>query len=192
MRRSLHLLALLLVASCAKDKTADAPAATERQTMSQKFTGPPIKQGANGKWTNDVENVSAHDAKRQSAYFTQQSGIAKPYKTGEYTKTSWWGKKDVSKPAYTGATDGSRFQTSSRYQGTGARESGTAAKLHDPYKPGSYKTSAAREAAGKQLDKPSDAETDIRRRVFPQPEVNDWRQQRALDIKDTKSLLGHE
>jgi len=28
--------------------------------------------------------------------------------------------------------------------------------------------------------------------VFPDPEISDWKQQRALDVKTTKSILGHD
>jgi hypothetical protein len=192
MFRFVQLLALLLVASCAKDGAAEPTATVSRQTMSEKFNGPPIKQKADGKWADDVERTSAFDNNRKSPYFLEKSSAAKPYKTGEYAKSSWWGKTDVPKRPYTGSTDGKRFQTSSRYQGAGAREASTTAQKHAPYTTGAYKTAAAREGVGKRLDKPSDAETDIRRRVFPDPEMSDWKQQRSLDVKTTKSILGHD
>jgi hypothetical protein len=192
MPRPVLLLSCLLVASCAKDHSATPAATPSRQTMSEKFNGPPIKQNADGKWSNDVEKASAFDSKRKSPYFVEKSTVAKAYKTGEYTKTTWWGKKDVAKPSYAGNTDGTSFQISSRFQGAGANEATTPAKTYAPYQTGTYQTTAAREGAVKHLDKTTDAETDNRRRVFPDPEISDWKQQRALDVKTTKSILGHD
>ena len=50
----------------------------------------------------------------------------------------------------------------------------------------------ARETDGKRLDRPSDAETDIRRRVFQQPQIIDYRDQRKLTLQETKSFLGRD
>jgi len=161
--------------------------------MSERFNGGPIKQGPNGQWPDSMEKYSASNGNRQSAYFTQTSNIAKPYKTGDYAKTAWAGKiNEVAKTAYAGKTDGSRFHTPSRVAQGDARETNAAAVVHDPYKTGDYKTSAARESNAKRLDKPSDAQTDVRRRVFPDPEITSWKEQRALDMKATKSILGRE
>ena len=40
------------------------------------------------------------------------------------------------------------------------------------------------------MAKPSDAETDVRRRVFDAPDVIDWREQRPLTIQETRGILG--
>ena len=207
MIRFILLLSLLFGVSCASHQSGDTaatpaspaastPASTTTssspKTMSQKFNGPAIKQNANGEWPDDVKKFSAFDSNRKSPYFNEKSSLAKPYKTGEYAKTEWTGnKKDLPKQAYTGNTDGSRFHTSSRIQPDDAHESGNAAvAIPGDYKTGTYKTSTAREAGAKPIAKPSNAIVDQRRRVFPEPEVSSWKQQRALDVKATKSILG--
>ena len=96
------------------------------------------------------------------------------------------------KQTFGGNTDGSRFQTSSRIQHDSAHESNTtSAALPDDYKTGDFKTSTAHEEGAKRLDKPSNAQVDQRRRVFPEPEVS-WKQQRSLDMKTTRTLLGRD
>lgn len=204
MFRPTLLLSLLLMVSCASHKsssasasasTSDSPsAAAEPKTMSQKFNGPPVKQGANGEWPDDVKKFSASDSNRVSPYFNAKSSIAKPYKTGEYAKTAWTGKqKDVPMPAYGGNTDGNRFHTPSRIQHDPAHEtSTTTAALPGDYKTGDYKTSTAHEQGAKQLSKPSNAIVDSRRGVYPEPDVVSWKQQRAMDVKATKSILGRD
>ncbi|MCX6876539.1 MAG: hypothetical protein NTW21_22425 [Verrucomicrobia bacterium] len=192
MLRFMLLPLLLLVASCATDKPAAAAPAASRATMSEKFLGPPIKQNANGEWPANMQQVSTFDGQRQSPYFNGKSTIAKPYQTGEYTKTSWWGKKEVATQPYTGNTDANRLRSTSRLQGLGAREAGTAASIPAPFPTGTYQTSAAREGDAKRFDKPTDAATEARRRVFPEPEISTWKQQRALDVNTTRSILGRD
>jgi len=206
MFRPTLLLSLLLVVSCASHKSSSTSAsaspntaassstAAGPKTMSQKFNGPPVKQGANGEWPDDVKKFSASDSKRVSPYFNAKSSIAKPYKTGEYAKTEWTGKqKDVPMPAYGGNTDGNRFHTPSRIQHDAAHEtSTTTATLPGDYKTGDYKTSTAHEQGAKQLSKPSNAIVDSRRGVYPEPDVVSWKQQRAMDMKTTKGFLGHD
>ena len=36
----------------------------------------------------------------------------------------------------------------------------------------------------------SDAETDVRRRVYKQPDIIDWKEQQGLGVKDTNRMLG--
>jgi hypothetical protein len=194
MSRAILLLLLVFVASCSTDKSASASAAPQaRKSMSERFNGSAIKQDANGKWPAAMERYSQSDGGRTSPYFTQTSNLAKPYKAGDYAKTAWAGKTtDLPKAAYAGKTDGSRFHTPSRVSAGEAREATSAAVVHDPYQTGDFKTSAARESHAKRIDKPSDAQTDFRRRVTPEPEVTSWQEQRALDMKATKSLLGRE
>ena len=204
MLRSILLLPLLFVVSCASHESsspsaspsasaaASASPAAGTKTMSQKFNGPAVKQTASGEWPDDVKKFSASDSKRQSPYFNSKSSVAKPYKTGEYAKTEWTGKtKEVPKKDYAGNTDANHFHTPSRIQHDGAHEtSTTAATLPGDYKTGDYKTSTAHEQGAKRLAKPSNAIVDSRRRVYPEPEVSSWKQQRALDVKATKSILG--
>ena len=161
--------------------------------MSEKFNGPPVKQDANGEWPADVKKFSAYDSDRQTAFFKEKSAIVKPYKTGDYAKTAWAGKlTDVSKPAYTGNTDGSRYRTQSNIQHNDAHEASTSGVATNDYQTGSYKTSAANENQAKRLDKPSDAATESRRHAYPEPEITSWKQQRALDMKTTRGFLGRE
>ncbi len=181
-------------ASTAATATSNASASASRKSMNEKFNGPTIRQNAKGEWGDDVKQYSAFDSSHKSPYFNEKSSIAKTYKTGEYAKTEWTGKKkQLPKQAYSGSTDGDRFHTPSRIQHDGAHESSTAAvTVPDDYKTGSYKTSTAHEQGAKPIDKPSNAIVDQRRRVYPEPEVSSWKQQRSMDLKTTKSILGHD
>ena len=193
MRNLLPLLPVLLLMSCAADKQAATSAAPERQSMNQRFRGKTIRPNAKGEWPDEVRKEYALDSGRESAYFSGESKIPKVYKTGEYAKTSWWGKSEVPRQPYTGNSgEATGYKTTARDQGRGARESNAAATVPDPYQTGDYQTGKAHETGVKRLDHPSDAVTDERRRSFEEPEVMSWKQRRALDMKATKSILGRD
>jgi hypothetical protein len=195
MRNLLLLLPVFLVMSCAADKktaTSAGADSTERPTMDQRFRGKTITQNSKGEWPDEVKKEFLADSKRQTAYFKEKSDIPKAYKTGEYAKTSWWGKKEVERKSYGGKTDGSRFQTAARDQGKAARENNTAAPVPGPYQTGNYQTGSARETTMDKVAKPADADTENRRGEMAEPEVMGWKQMRALDIKGTRSILGRE
>lgn len=177
----------LLLASCASDS---APPPEPRKTLSQRINEKNgYKQDANGNWVPQSDKRSSFESQGDSPYFKgEYSG--KTYKTGEYSKKSWWGNKDYGRQSYAGETDGSRFMKPSRLTDTNARESGDAAKIPGPYQTGNYATSAAREAGNDRLAKPSDAETDFRRRVYQQPEIIDWQQQRSITLDQSRGILG--
>jgi hypothetical protein len=193
MRNLFVLLPIFLVASCASDKAA-APASTGRKTMNERFNSGPrtITRDANGEYPDEVNKEFAVESGRQSAYFNGKSNAPKTYQTGEYAKTTWWGKTEYARQPYPGNTDGSRFQTTARDQGVNAREANSTARLPEPYPTGRYATNAAREAGKSPYATPSQAETEASRKVYPEPEVMGWKQLRAIDMKTTRSILGRE
>lgn len=148
------------------------------------------QKDANGNWIPQSDKRSAFENKGEDPNFTGKFKKTN-YKTGEYAKKSWWGNKDYDRKAYAGNTDGSRFQKSSNLQDKGARESGNAAKLADPYKTSKYATNTATEAGKKTLAKPSNDQIENRRKTYQAPEIIDWREQRNLTMDQSKGLLGH-
>jgi hypothetical protein len=201
--RSSAIFPLLLIASCAGDGGGDGSAAgasssetngfkpfSERMadTMAGRDGG--YTKDEDGSWTTSSKKRSSFETDRNSPYF--KGDYAKKEYGGkkDYSKKSWWGATEYERKGYEGDTDGSRFQSTSRYQGKGARETGTAANLPGDYRTENYATGAANEAGQRHLDKPSDAETDVRRRVFPAPTVTRWNPQRAMSVEETKGILG--
>jgi hypothetical protein len=191
--RTIGLLPFLLAASCATDSEPKDDSGgggfkplSDRLSENNGYT-----QDAAGNWVPRQDKRSSYESVGASRYFNNESNYnQKSYQAGEYAKKSWWGNKDYGRKSYDGDTDGSSFQKSSRMQGQGAREAGGSADIPDAYQTGGYATSDAREAGRDGLAKPSDAETDIRRRVFKQPAIIDWREQRSLTLEQSKGILG--
>jgi hypothetical protein len=188
--RLIPLLVTLLAASCASNSEKHTPAPEPHKPLSQRLNqSNGYQQDANGNWVPKVDKRSSFESQGESPYFKgEYSG--KTYKAGEYARKSWWGNKDYGRQSYAGETDGSRFQQKSRLDGQSARESGNAARTTDSYQTGNYATSSARETGNQQLSKPSDAETDSRRRIYQPPEIIDWKQQRAITLDQSKGILG--
>jgi len=184
-------LPLLLAVSCSSDSNSSSgnPSLAQKSLAQRLDENNGYKQDSEGNWSPQSGKRSSFETNRESAYF-KGDYAKKQYKTGDYAKKSWWGDTKYESKRYEGATDGSRFQTTSKFQQQGAREAKTAADIPDNYKTGTYTTATAREAGSKRLGKTSDAETDVRRRVFPQPDIFDWREQRSMSLSETKGILG--
>jgi hypothetical protein len=179
----------LLLGSCAKDHKPAAPPAAPKPLSQRINETNGYQVDANGNWVPRSDRRSSFESQGESPYF-KGDYRKKNYQAGEYSKKSWWGNKDYGRQSYQGKTDGSRFRQSSRLDGTSARESGSSARTPGPYQTGSYATDDAREAGVTGIAKPSDAETDVRRRVFQQPDIIDWREQRALSVQESRGILG--
>lgn len=188
-------LPLLLVISCSTDSdtrsaSTPKPASNERKSLSQRLDE---KNGfttdKDGNWVPQKDKRSSFETNRESAYFKGDYN-KKEFKTKDISKKAWWGDTKYESKKFEGNTDGSRFQTASNLQGKGARESGANARLPGAYKTSDYATNSANEASGTRIDRPSDAETDIRRRVYTAPSVIDWKEQRALSVGQTNGILG--
>ena len=186
----INLLPLLLAASCATDSDPKDGSGGDFKPLSQRLEeNNGYTQDAAGNWVPRNDKRSSFESQGASPYFKGDYD-KKTYQAGEYSKKSWWGNKDYGRKSYDGDTDGSRFQKNSRMQGQNARETGGSAAIPDDYQTGGFATSAAREAGAGKIAKPSDAETDIRRRVYKQPEIIDWREQRSLTLEQSKGILG--
>lgn len=117
----------------------------------------------------------------------------KEFDAKPFQKKSFWGDREYAKKVYGGDTDGSRFAKTSRFDGQGANEAGvTSRDAGKNFATSDYKTAAAREAGGRKIDRTSDAETDGRRRAYPDQDIIDWRDQRALSLEQTRRMLGRE
>lgn len=190
--RTIILLSLWVFASCASDSDRNEGSGGGFKPLSQRLDeSNGYTQDAAGNWVPRDDKRSSFESQGASPYFNNKSNYnQQTYQAGEYSKKSWWGNKDYGRKSYAGDTDGSRFQKGSRLQGQSARETGGSADIPDAYQTGGYATSAAREAGARDITKPSDAETDIRRRVYKQPEIIDWREQRSLTLEQSKGILG--
>ena len=186
------LLLALILASCASGpEKSTAAAAPARKSLSERLNqSNGYKQDANGNWKPQNDRRSEFESKGKSN-FAGKDFNKQEYKAGDYAKKSWWGNKQYAPKSYSGNTDGSRFEKSSDQQGKGAREMNTTAKIPDNYQTDSYTTSAAREAGTAPLKKGSNAAIDKRQKVFQQPEIIDWREQRSLSVDQSKGILGH-
>ena len=193
MKFAILPLVVVLAASCASDKQPDMAAAeTGPRSLSQRLNeGGGYMVDSDGNWVPRNNQRSSFESQGTSPYFKGTNpNQNKSYKAGEYARKSWWGNKDFGSQSYQGDTDGSRFSQSSRHDGQDARESSVGARTTDPYQTGGFQTGSARESTAGNLAKPSDVRTDVRRRVFQEPEIIDWRQQRTLTLEQSRGILG--
>ena len=203
MTRSLLLLPLILLGSCASDsgtgkKSASASASSQApkersvdEWVSETSKDNGFKKDANGNLVPKSDKRSPFESKGQDPNFAGKDFKKKEYRTGDYAKKSWWGNKDYGSKQYAGNTDGSRFQKNSGLNGKGARESGNAAKIAGDYKTGDYATNSAREAGKKPITKHSNDGIENRKEEFEQPDVIGWKEQRSMSIDKSKGFLGH-
>jgi hypothetical protein len=193
--RLLTILPLFLLASCASDSgSSSTSSAPERKPMNERFSSGgrdpySFQQDSNGKLKNNDSKRSSFENKGESNFASKEYG-KKEYKAGDYTRKSFWGNKEYDRKNYAGDTDGSRFQTASRLQGKGAGEAGKDVKIPDTYQTGGYTTGDAREGGASDIRKNSVDSIENRRKVFMEPEVIGWKEQRGITLDQSRSILG--
>lgn len=108
----------------------------------------------------------------------------------EYQKRSFWGRKDYARQVYDGGSGGGLVLREAREGAVAAREGARAAgEGSRVFQSDAIQGKVAQEERGRPLARPTDAETDLRRRVFEEPEVKNWRRQ-SLGVEDTRAMLG--
>jgi len=113
------------------------------------------------------------------------------YTKKSYRKERWGGNTIFNRKKYGGDTDASRFKSEPWFARKQASASGQlAAAAGKTYGVNPFATGTAREGGVATIARNSDAETDVRRRVYKQPDITHWKDQSRLSVNDTKSRLG--
>ncbi|BDS08913.1 hypothetical protein NT6N_39530 [Oceaniferula spumae] len=115
----------------------------------------------------------------------------KDYSKTSYRKKRWGGNTIFGRKKYEGNTDASRYKQEPWFVQKQASAQGKTAYGSDKsFNVNPFSTSTAHEQGGRRVVHKSDAETDVRRRVFIQPDIMDWKKQQGLSISDTNRKLG--
>lgn len=181
----------VMLASCA-DQQADPskPVVAERKGLQERLSeSGGYKQNENGEWVPKSDKRSPYDSQGDSPYFKGKVKTEQ-YKTGEYTKKSWWGSKDYGTKSYAGNTDGSKFQTKARQDGQVSRDSGKTARTTDPFKTSTLPRESARESGNAAIKRPTNAAVESRRSTYKAPSVIDWKEQRSMNMDQSRGILG--
>ncbi len=135
---------------------------------------------------------------RRSSLEGKRSNIAgsrdfngQDYTKKSYRKKRWFGSSLFGKKEYQGNTDASRFKREPWFVQKQASASGQKARADGKsFAVNPFSTASAREQGGRRISRPADAETEVRRRVFMQPDITHWKKQQGVTVKDTNKMLG--
>lgn len=195
LRPAIAIVLAMVLSQCA-DKAEPTNAAAESskpRSMNERFNSRGKEgyyQDSEGNWKIKNNKRSSFENAGQAAYGNKQFQSPE-YKPGTVQKKSWWGNRDYERKIYAGNTDGSKFATTARDAGKSANESGSASRFSGKNLESKRidRTSALEEGT-LGITTPSDAETNERRALYKEPSIIDYQQQRALQIQQTKSMLG--
>lgn len=180
------------IVSCAEEKIDNSkPTEASRPGLQERLSeSAGYKQNEKGEWVPKSDKRSSYDSQRDTPYFKDKLDTMERYKTGDYAKKSWWGSKEYGKKPYEGDTDGSRFRSEARQDGQVARYDGKAARTSEPFKTNTLPTESARESRNPAVDRPTNAYTESQRKTYKAPSVIDWKEQRSMDMDQSRSILG--
>jgi len=113
------------------------------------------------------------------------------YSTKNYRKKRWGGNTFFGRKKYEGNTDASKYQKEPWFVKKQAGAQGQRASAdRKSYSVNPFRRSTAREQGRTPISRTQDAESSIRRRVFQQPEITHWKNQKGLSVGDTNKMLG--
>jgi len=182
------MLFLLSLGACAKKRTV-----TRSQVRADPWGNPERfsvgkDEAGNPQMKSDLR--SAFEGKT-SNMITSEDFSGKDYTTRSYAKKRWQGNTKFERQQYQGNTDANQYKMEPWFVRKQASAEGKSANFNDQaFVTQGYDKKSANEQNANRIQRPSDAETDVRRRVFPQPDITDWKEQEGLGVKDTNRLLG--
>jgi len=128
---------------------------------------------------------------KQSNMATNRDFSGKDYTKESYRKKRWGGNTLFKSKKYEGNTDASRYKKEPWFVRKQASNQGQRSNADGKsYSVNPFSTQSANEQRGKRLAHTSDAQTDFRRRVFVQPRMTHWKDQKGLNVGDTNRMLG--
>ena len=160
----------------------DAWGRDERFTVGKDEDGNPVMKSDR---RSSLEGKSSHLA-------ANRDFRGKDYTSESYRKKRWGGNTLFGNKRYSGNTDASKYKQEPWFVQKQANAGNKVAFANGKSYSGSrsYSASSAREQSGRRISRTSDAETDVRRRVFQQPTITDWSSQSQLSVRDTNRRLG--
>jgi hypothetical protein len=195
MNRLIPLAAIALLLTQCAEESADHNAASEAskpRSMNDRFNS----RGKEGYYQDSEGNWKIKNDKRSSFESMGQSSLAnrqysgKTYNPGTVQKKSWWGDTTHAKPAYAGNTSAEQFQTSANATGKTAQEGG----IRSLFSRKAVTTTrldhqTARESSTAEIQRNRASQNETQRSSLEQADIIDWKEQRQLQLKDTKSWL---
>lgn len=183
-----------MLSQCA-EKASDDQAASEAskpRSMNERFNGGGKEgyyQDSEGNWKIKNDKRSSFENVGRSSFGNREYS-GKAYNPGTVQKKSWWGDTTHTKPAYAGNTSASQYQKSASDTSKDAREGGSKSLF-------SRKTVAttrldhqtARESSSAPIKTGRASQNETTRSSKEQADIIDWKEQRSLQLKDTKSWL---
>lgn len=128
---------------------------------------------------------------RRNQMVSDRDFSGKDYNTKSYAKKRWAGNTHFRTKNYEGKTDASHYKMEPWFVQKQAAVAGERSRAEGKsYKVEGYEKSTAREQGAARLERTSDAETDVRRRVYKEPDIIDWKEQQGLSVQDTNRMLG--
>lgn len=192
-RLSILVTCAALLTQCA-DKADNSQAAAEAskpRSMNERFNARGKEgyyQDGEGNWKIKDDKRSSFESVGRSSYGNQQYS-GKAYNPASVEKQSWWGNTRYQKQAYLGNTSADQYRTTANDAGKSANEAGSRSIF------------SRKSVTTQKVDRTSAIEngrtntmqsTDAARetqRDYAQPDIIDWKEQRSIQLKDTKSWL---
>lgn len=194
-KRLLHITALALMLSQCADKDTDSNAASEAakpRTMNERFNN----RGKEGYYQDSEGNWKIQNDKRSSFETVGRSSLdnrqysGKSYNPGTVQKKSWWGDTSHARPAYAGNTAAPQYQKTANASGKNANEGGTKSLFsRKSVTTNRLDSRSANENSSAAIKTNKATQNETTRSSLEQADIIDWKEQRALQLKDTKSWL---
>lgn len=155
------------------------------------------------KFKSDVEFATNKEGQavwknEKRSQFDSQAGFggtkdfkSKSYAKHDFTKKKWGQESQFAKQAYQGNKDGSRYQRSPYFASKQTAEQGQLARGREKkYASSSYREAEKLADTGRDFAKPEDVETNVRRRVYKAPSIQNSDGYNGLSVDEANSLLG--
>jgi hypothetical protein len=173
-----------------ESKSMNAAEASKPRSMNERFNG----RGKQGYYQDSEGNWKVQNDKRSSFEQVGRSTLddrslrREAYPTEQFEKRSWWGKNNYQKPTYQPESSALARKTTAAAAGQKALEQNQLAKLPDERERQRFATESADSDDQARFRDANDKATE-RDAQDLHPDIMDWKEQRSLQLQDTKSWL---
>jgi hypothetical protein len=173
-----------------ESESMSAAEAAKPRSMNERFNG----RGKEGYYQDSEGNWKVQNDKRSSFENVGRSSLddkslrREAYPTEQFEKRSWWGKNNYQKPSYQPESSALARKTTAAVAGQKAREQHQLATLPDDMERQRFATDSTDSDDRARFRDAGHEATETSAEDL-HPDIMDWKEQRSLQIQDTKSLL---